>query len=211
MTTTAKDMIQASYKKDTWGRNVKRTAEHAALAAKLNEEAQANWDSAEWHRQVAADLAESLDYGFTFDNVFGTYIKVLNLGFTDRYTIRERKGLKVFWTSRGGYINESQLQTERFEVPRDTLGFHVSEHEDKLRINFADTIEDLAALGQRRLEVGQPTCAAADGQPAVAVEQRDARGVVAAVLHPAQRVDHDPAGVPRSDVADDSAHGGGCS
>ena len=61
-------------------------------------------------------------------------------------------------------------------------------------------------LVQRRLEVGQPTGAAADGQPAVAVEQRDARGVVAAVLHPAQRVDHDPAGVPRSDVADDSAH-----
>ena len=47
---------------------------------------------------------------------------------------------------------------------------------------------------------------AADGQPAVAVEQRDARGVVSAVLHPAQRIDHDVAGRTLPDVADDSAH-----
>ncbi len=61
-------------------------------------------------------------------------------------------------------------------------------------------------FGQRRLQVGQPAGAAAHGQAAVTVEQRDARGVVAAVLHPAQRVDDDAAGVPRSDVADDSTH-----
>ena len=60
--------------------------------------------------------------------------------------------------------------------------------------------------GQRLLQVGQPACATADGQAPVAVEKRDARGVVAAVLHPPQRVDDDAAGVPRTDVADDSAH-----
>ena len=46
----------------------------------------------------------------------------------------------------------------------------------------------------------------ADGQSAGAVEQRDARRVVAAVLHPAQRVDDDVAGRTLPDVADDSAH-----
>ena len=61
-------------------------------------------------------------------------------------------------------------------------------------------------LGQRRLQVGQPARAARDGQAAVTVEQRDARRVVAAVLHPAQRVDDDVAGRTLPDVADDSTH-----
>lgn len=150
--TTAKDLMLAAQKRDGFGRDLAMTEEHKRLAAKLNQEAQDNWDSAEWHRQVAADIAQTLDYGFQFDNTFGNYIRVQNLGLNDRYVIRERKGLKVFWTSRGGYINESQLQTERFEVPRDTLGFHVSEHEDKLRLGFAETIDALATLGQQRMD-----------------------------------------------------------
>lgn len=150
--TTAKEMIVASQKRDAFGRDVAMSEEHKRLAAKLNEEAQTNWDSPEWHRQVAADIATMLDYGFQFENTFGNYIRVVNMAFNDRYVIRERKGLKAFWTSRGGYINESQLQTERFEVPRDTLGFHVSEHQDKLRLNFAETIDELARLGLQRMD-----------------------------------------------------------
>ena len=61
-------------------------------------------------------------------------------------------------------------------------------------------------LGQRGFEVGQPAGAPAHGQAAVAVEQGDAGRVVAAVLHPAQRVDDDAASGPRADVADDSTH-----
>ena len=61
-------------------------------------------------------------------------------------------------------------------------------------------------LGQRRFEVGQATGTPPDRQPAGAVEQGDAGGVVAAVLHPAQRVDDDSASIPRPDVADDSTH-----
>ena len=59
---------------------------------------------------------------------------------------------------------------------------------------------------ERRLQVGQPAGAAAHGQAAVTVEQRDAGRVVAAVFHPAQRVDDDAAGRALPDVADDSAH-----
>jgi hypothetical protein len=55
-------------------------------------------------------------------------------------------------------------------------------------------------------QVGQPAGLTTHGQPAAAVEERDARGVVAAVLHPAQRIDHDVAGRTRPDVADDSTH-----
>ena len=61
-------------------------------------------------------------------------------------------------------------------------------------------------LGQRGFEVGQPAGPAAHGQPAVAVEQRDAGRVVSAVFHPAQRVDDDVAGRTLPDVADDSTH-----
>jgi hypothetical protein len=150
--TTARDFIGLNGKVDSWGKDFAKQAELKELANKLNEEARENWDSESWHRQVAADLAESLDYGFVFENLFSSYIDVETVGEFDRVIIRERRGLKVFYTSRGGYIDESQLRNEHWELPRDTLGFHVSEHIDKLRANFAETISDLASLGQSRLE-----------------------------------------------------------
>ena len=61
-------------------------------------------------------------------------------------------------------------------------------------------------LGERGFEVGQPAGAPAHGQAADTVEYGDAGRVVAAVLHPAQRVDDDAASVSRADVADDSTH-----
>ena len=39
-----------------------------------------------------------------------------------------------------------------WELPRDTIGFHVSELIDKLRMNFAETIEELVGLGGQRME-----------------------------------------------------------
>lgn len=149
--TTAKALIQHRGQVDPWGRDQTAAAEHAALAEKLNEEARENWDRPEWQRQVAADLASTLDYGFTFENLFGTYLRVRNVGEFDRVILRERRGLQVFYTSRGGYIEESQIRTEMWELPRDTLGFHLSEHTDKLRANFAAAMEDIISLGQARL------------------------------------------------------------
>ena len=62
-------------------------------------------------------------------------------------------------------------------------------------------------LGQGRLEVGQPARAATDRQPARAVQHCQARGVVTAVFHPAQCLDHDVAGRTMPDIRHDSAHG----
>lgn len=151
MTTTAKDLMAHRGSVDPWGRNKSSLAEHAALAEKLNEEARANWDNEAWHRQVAADIATSLDYQFTFENLFSEYFQVETVGEFDRVILRERRGLKVFYTSRGGYIEESQIRTEDWQLPRDTLGFHISEHIDKLRMNFAATMQDLITLGEARL------------------------------------------------------------
>ncbi len=129
--------------------------EYEAAKASLNKEALENWENPQWHRQQAAILQSQLDYGFTFENLFSSYFLTRQVPEFERVYLRERTGLKVFFTHRGGYIEESQLRTEDWEVPRDTLGFHVSEHEDKLRANFADTIEALVALGQQRMQAEQ--------------------------------------------------------
>lgn len=155
MSTVTKEFIEANrIALDPWGRRSQRAVleQHKDLTNKLNEEARANWDSEAWHREVAAVIASTLDYGFTFDNLFGQWIDVENVGEFDQVKITERRGMKVFYTSRGGYIDESQIRTEAWELPRDTLGFHVSEHLDKLRANFATTISDLTSLGQARME-----------------------------------------------------------
>jgi hypothetical protein len=149
--TLAKDMLQHRSSVDPWGRDRSALAEHASLLEALNAEAIENWDNETWHRQMAADIATSLDYQFTFENLFSTYFQVETVGEFDRIRLRERRGLKVFYTSRGGYIEESQIRTEDWQLPRDTLGFHVSEHTDKLRANFGATIQDLVTLGEARL------------------------------------------------------------
>lgn len=152
MANTTAELIRHRSSVDPWGRKKDTIAEHAALAAKLNQEARENWDNEAWHREVAATLASTLDYQFTFENLFSTYFQVETVGEFDRVTLRERRGLKVFYTSRGGYIDESQLREEMWQLPRDTLGFHVSEHTDKLRAGFATTMEDMVTLGEQRLE-----------------------------------------------------------
>jgi hypothetical protein len=137
---------------DPFGKNPEAAQEYERQKAALNERAKKEWDDPAFHRSIAADVASILDYQFTFENLFGSYFQVENVGQFDRVILRERRGLKVFYTSRGGYIEESQLKREDWELPRDTLGFHVSEHTDKLQANFAETIEDMVSLGSARME-----------------------------------------------------------
>lgn len=151
--TAVKTMLDARSSVDPFGRpKADDIAAYERAKAALNAEAQANWGNETWHREQAAILAERFDYGFQFDNLFPTYFEVRNVGEFDTVTISERRGMQVFWTARGGYIDETQLKTERFDVPRDTIGFHVSEFEDKLRAGYAETIEELADLALQRLD-----------------------------------------------------------
>jgi hypothetical protein len=137
---------------NTFTGSPEQVAELKEIAKALNEQARENWDNPEFHRQVAADLASELDYGFTFENLFSTYFSTETVGEFDRVTLKERRGLKVYYTARGGHVDETHLRTEQWELPRDTLGFHIRESEDKLRANFADEIGAIASLGQDRLE-----------------------------------------------------------
>lgn len=153
MTTLIDELMRAKSAADPFGRpRQEEIAEYERAKAALNQEAKDNWENEKWHKEMAAVLAERFDYGFQFDNLFGTYFEVRNVGEFDQLTITERRGMNVFWTARGGYIEETQLTTERFTLPRDTVGFHVSEFEDKLRANYAETIEALVALATQRLD-----------------------------------------------------------
>ena len=150
--TAAKTFINQRGTFDPFGSTPEQQAQYKELAKRLDDEARENWDNPTWHRQVAADLATSLDYGFTFNNLIPSYFRVQNVGEADRVILKERRGLKVYYTARGGWIDETQLTTEQWELPRDTLGFHVSEFEDKIRLNFADSISAITNLAEQRLD-----------------------------------------------------------
>jgi hypothetical protein len=137
---------------DAFGRTPAQREEYQRLCDAVNKEASANWDNPTWRREMAADLTTSIQYGFEFESLFPTFVDTRNVGFTDRIVIRETRGLQVFWTARGGYIEESQLRHDVWELPRDTLGFHVSEHEDKLTTNFAESIAELRRLAIIRMD-----------------------------------------------------------
>lgn len=150
---TINEMIRARQSVDPFGRaSVEELNEYLRVKAALDTEAKENWDNEAWHREQAAVLSERFDYGFQFENLFSTYFLVQTVDETDVVSITERRGLQVFWTARGGYIDETQLKTERWELPRDSVGYHVSEHEDKLKNNYAETIEQLADLANQRLD-----------------------------------------------------------
>ena len=152
MTTAVNDLLAARAGYDPFGRpSAEKIAEVERAKAALNDEAQKRWDDPAYHREVAALVASRLDYGFEFTNLFPTYFQTINVGEFETVEVRERRGLQVFWTARGGYIDETQLQTERWELPRDTIGFHVSEFDDKLRANFAETIEALVNQAEQRM------------------------------------------------------------
>lgn len=123
--------------------------------AQIKDAVNAEWrqyhDYPEYQRELASVLVENFDYGFTFEDLFGTYMDTEQVGFDDRPEIRERRGLRVFHVARGGQIEQSTITTQAWELPRDGIGFHVAEHEDKLAVGFADSLADLVRLGNDRL------------------------------------------------------------
>jgi len=150
---TMADLLAARAAYDPFGRPKQADVDQYLRArAAMDDEARAKWDDPSWHREIAALISSRLDYGFVFDSLFTTYFETRTVGEFDQIELRERRGLKVFFTSRGGYIDESQLNEQRWTLPRDTIGFHVSELTDKLRASFGETMEALIGLAQMRQE-----------------------------------------------------------
>ena len=137
---------------DSLGRSSEDRAELRKKVDALNAEAEANWDNPQWRREMAQQITETITFGFEHENLLGLLTQVENAPFNGRVTVKETRGLRAFWTARGGYIEASTIRSDVMEIPRDMIGFHVYEFEDKLRTNFAETQASLVDLGIQRLD-----------------------------------------------------------
>jgi len=120
-------------------------------AQQLNEEAAANFADPAWRAAKAAEMTTKIYEDFTYDNILGYIGATENLNTDDRSFVREVKGLEAFWVARGGYIEQSTVKTDIVEIPRDTVGFHVSENEEKMETGFAEASSTMVGLGVDRL------------------------------------------------------------
>jgi hypothetical protein len=152
MSSTVGTLIRSGSRRNPWRETPAERAAQQEIEKKANEIAHAHWDDPLWHREIAALISSQVSYGFASESFFDQYVNTQFVGEFDQVEIRETRGLKVFYTARGGYIEESQLRTLRYTMPRDSLGFHVSEFEDKLRANFAVTIQELVRLAGMRMD-----------------------------------------------------------
>lgn len=137
---------------DLFGRNLQERAEIKALKKKIDIEAAENFDDRKWRKSMAATMTEAVYMGFEHINLLPLMSTVENVGFDDRITIKETRGLRAHWVARGGYIEDSELWAEVFELPRDTVGFALTEFEDKIKVNFSETQSTIINLGMQRLD-----------------------------------------------------------
>lgn len=137
---------------DAFGRSFEERAERQKLITEANEEARDMWNDEKWRSEFAAELTESILLGFEYETLIDRWIDTERTDFNGRVLIREAGGMKAFWMARGGYIEASELTSEISEVPRDMIGVHVWEFEDKFINNFAESAQTLRDLAIRRMD-----------------------------------------------------------
>jgi len=137
---------------DSFGRSQEENAQRLEIMEAANEEARDNWDDPQYRRDFAAELTESILLGFEYETLIDRWIDTERTDFNGRIFIREAGGLKAFYMARGGYIEASELTAEISEVPRDMLGVHVWEFEDKFLTNFGESAQALRDLSIRRMD-----------------------------------------------------------
>lgn len=97
-------------------------------------------------------MTQTLYEGFTHENLLSLLTTVENLPFDGRAFVKEVRGLRAHYLARGGYIEASTIHSEVMELPRDTVGFHVYEFEDKMETNFAESTSTILDLAGQRLD-----------------------------------------------------------
>lgn len=137
---------------DSFGRTQEDNAERLEIMEAANKEARENWDDPQYRSEFAADLTESILLGFDYETLVDRWIDTERTDFDGRIFVREATGLKAFFMARGGYIEASELTAEISEVPRDMLGVHVWEFEDKFLTSFAESAQTLRDLSIRRMD-----------------------------------------------------------
>lgn len=137
---------------DSFGRSESDNAKRLEIMEAANKEARENWDDPQYRAEFAADLTESILKGFDYETLVDQWIDTERTDFDGRIFVREATGLKAFYMARGGYIEASELTAEISEVPRDMLGVHVWEFEDKFLTSFAESAQTLRDLSIRRMD-----------------------------------------------------------
>lgn len=137
---------------DSFGRTRNEKEEQYKLMEQVNEEARAHWDDPTWRAEFAADLTESILLGFEYETLVDRWIETERTDFNGRIHVREATGLKAFYMARGGYIEASEMTSEMSEIPRDMVGVHVYEFEDKFLTNFAESAQTLRDNSIKRMD-----------------------------------------------------------
>lgn len=137
---------------DSFGRTQEENKNRLEIMEAANIEAREHWDDPQYRAEFAADLTESILLGFDYETLIDQWIETERTDFNGRIFVRESGGLRAFYMARGGYIEASELTTEISEVPRDMLGVHVWEFEDKFLTNFAESAQTLRDLSIRRMD-----------------------------------------------------------
>jgi hypothetical protein len=129
--------------------------EREALRRKIeavNADARDRWGRPDFHEEFAATMTENIFWGFRHENVLEMMTQVENVGEFDRITIKEVRGLRVFWVSLGGYIEQSTIRARVTEMQKDYVGFHLSEEEDKMRANFVESSTEIQGLAIQTMD-----------------------------------------------------------
>lgn len=137
---------------DPYGRSQEERKALRDKMEQIDKIAQDNWDNPQWRREMAQEVTETVYMGFEHENLLSLIANVENAPFDGRVFVKEVRGLRAFWVARGGYIEASTIRSEVMEIPRDTIGFHVFENEDKIMTNFSETQSNLVSLGVQRLD-----------------------------------------------------------
>jgi hypothetical protein len=120
--------------------------------AQLNEQARLNFEDSKWRLERAQEMTQTIYEGFQHENLLALMAQVENLPFEGRSFVKEVRGLKAFWLARGAHIEASTLRADVMEIPRDIIGFHVTEFQEKLETNFAETAATLVDLAIQRMD-----------------------------------------------------------
>lgn len=128
-----------------------RVTDEAKAAARkaLNEEARRNYGDPKWHREQAALVAESVDMGLINPEVFAGPLNFKALGATDKLMRKTRKGIKVYASAIGGYVDESTITTDAVEATRSPLAWHVVASEDDFLADYAESLQTMVDLAKR--------------------------------------------------------------
>ncbi len=129
-------------------------ADIEAAKAKLNADMRERWDDASFRREFAADLAESIWLGYSDQSLVDLVADVSRVTLDAKVYVRELKGLRAFWTARGGFIEQSELSQDEYELVPDSLGVRVREHEEAIATRIAETAVDLKTQGVKQIDLG---------------------------------------------------------